>query len=128
MFGLAVELLSVNSLTEACAPIATVTVWTAFAYCAAVLLPRSPQQFQLHCPAGLTTSLLMLFAGPTISTFRSCLYTIDCLGKYAAVILALQIRAHEHHVPIFRDDKPHIGRPSLIVPPAMHSAKRLQGA
>jgi hypothetical protein len=92
MFELAVELLSVDTLTAAGALIAGVASWTICACCAGVFLRGSPWQLYFLCMAGLAANLLILFSGIVISVFGLCLYTTDCLGKCAVVMLALQMR------------------------------------
>jgi hypothetical protein len=92
MFELAVELLSVDTLTAAGALIAGVASWTICACCAGVFLRGSPWQLYVLGSAGLAASLLILFSGIVISVFGLCLYTVDCLGKCAVVMLALQLR------------------------------------
>jgi hypothetical protein len=92
IFEPAVELLNVDTLTAAGALIAGVASWTICACCTGVFLGGSPWQLYVLGMAGLAASLLILFSGIVISVFGLCLNTVDCLGKYAVVMLALQMR------------------------------------
>jgi hypothetical protein len=92
MVELAVELLGVDTQILAGALIAGASVWTISAVFSGAFLQGSPQQPYVLCMAGLTASLLMLPSGTETSVPGLGLYVIDCLGKFAVALVALQIQ------------------------------------
>jgi hypothetical protein len=93
LFELAVELLRIESLNEAVAFVAATAMWATLACIAEILIRGFLLQFCVLLGAGLVASILMLVSHITLTPLGTCLYTIDCLGKCAVVMLALQIRS-----------------------------------
>ena len=92
LFELAVELLRIESLNEAVAFVAATAICTAVACSAEVLIRSFLLQFCVLFGAGFVVSILALVSHIMLTPFGMCLYTVDCLGKCAVLMLALQIR------------------------------------
>jgi hypothetical protein len=93
LFELAVELLRIESLIDAVAFVAATALWTTLAISAEVLIRSFLLKFYFLFSAGFVTSILMLFSHITLTAVGMGLYTVDCLGKCAIVILALRSRS-----------------------------------
>jgi hypothetical protein len=93
LFELAVELLRIETLGEAVAFVAATAIWTALACYAEVLIRSFLPQFCILFGAGFVASVLMLVSHIMLTPVGMCLYTLDCLGKRAVFMMALQIRS-----------------------------------
>jgi hypothetical protein len=93
LFELGIELLRIESLNEAVAFVAATAMWATLACSAEILIRSFLLQFYVLFGAGFVASTLMLVSHITLTPLGMCLYTIDCLGKCAVVMLALQTRS-----------------------------------
>jgi hypothetical protein len=93
LFELAVELLRIESLNEVVALVAATAVWTTLACGAEVFISSALLRFYVLFSAGFVASILMLVSHIMLAPLGMALYSIDCLGKFAVVMLALQIRS-----------------------------------
>jgi hypothetical protein len=78
---------------EAVAFVAASAIWTALACYAEVLIRSFLPQFCILFGAGFVASVLMLVSHIMLTPVGMCLYTLDCLGKRAVFMMALQIRS-----------------------------------
>jgi hypothetical protein len=90
-FELAVELLRIEKLNEVVALVAATAVWTTLACGAEVFIRSALLRFYVLFGAGFVASVLMLVSHIMLAPLGMALYSIDCLGKFAVVMLALQI-------------------------------------
>jgi hypothetical protein len=90
LFELAVELLRRGSLNEVVALVAATAVRVILTCSAEVFISSPLLRFYVLVSAGFVASILMLVSHITYEPLGMALYSLDCLGKCAAVMLALQ--------------------------------------
>lgn len=93
LFELAVELLRIESLNEVVALVAATAVWATLTCGAEVFISSALLRFYVLFCAGFIASILMLVSHIMLEPLGMALYNLDCLGKFAVVMLALQIRS-----------------------------------
>ena len=93
LFELAAELLRIESLNEVVALVAATAVWTTVACGAEVFISSALLRFYVLFSGGFVASVLMLVSHIMLEPLGMALYSLDCLGKCAAVMLALQARS-----------------------------------
>ncbi len=93
LFELAVELLRIESLNEVVALVAATAVWATLACGAEVFISSALLRFYVLFGAGFVASILMLVSHIMLEPLGMALYSLDCLSKCAAVMLALQVRS-----------------------------------
>jgi hypothetical protein len=92
LFELAVELLRIESLNEVVALVAATAVWATLTCGAEVFIGSALLRFYVLFSAGFIASILMLLSHIMLEPLGMAFYSLDCVGKFAVVMLALQIR------------------------------------
>ncbi|MFM0055932.1 hypothetical protein PQR64_09940 [Paraburkholderia phytofirmans] len=93
LFELAVELLRIESLNEVVALVAATVVWATLTCGAEVFIGSALLRIYVLFSAGFIASILMLVSHIMLEPLGMALYSLDWVGKFAVVMLALQVRS-----------------------------------
>jgi FlaA1/EpsC-like NDP-sugar epimerase len=93
LFELAAELLRFESVDEVVALVAATAVWAVVTCGAEVFVSSALLRFYILLSAGFIANILMLLSHIMYEPLGLALYSLDCLGKCAVVMLALQVHS-----------------------------------